>query len=612
MGSSLDSVQLHLVDSAEDAGQLMTWLSTVQGALAVDTETTGLSQERDHVRLIQVGDDTHGWAMRSDRWGGVFDEVTRRWDGEYVLHNSSFDVGLLGKWGNDLDRSHCVDTMLMAHVLHPNESKALKRLSNKYIDPRASAMQRSLDEAIGKSGGWTWATIPIVTEGPLAVYWQYAALDTVLTRKLHDILRPRVEAESPAAFQLENSVIWPVFNMERRGAKVDREYTERFSDQFLKHVAELEAWCLENYGVKAGSNQDVIKILQGEGIEFTKLTAAGSLSLDKEVLAGIDHPLARAVLGRRKVQKLQSTYLRRFLEYTEYDGLLHPGINTVGLSQRAEVDSSAEIGVRTSRMSMDTPNLQQLPRHGTSPAADVVRNCIVTRYNEGSLLMCDFDQVEMRIMAHLSEDPRMLEAFHQPLDFFTTMGRDIYGDLTFQKSDPRRQIIKNSGYAKAYCAGIETFARTAQIPETEAARFMARFDSLYPGVDRFIRNTIDEVEKRRTTEGELYTRSPLTNRKLVPDDRRAYSAVNYKIQCMAAEIFKSKILELDAAGLGEFMILPVHDEIILDVPAENRADVITTLRDVMNDHQLLSVPLTAGLAEGKRWGEKKELEWDTV
>ena len=114
--------------------------------------------------------------------------------------------------------------------------------------------------------------------------------------------------------------------------------------------------------------------------------------------------------------------------------------------------------------------------------------------------------------------------------------------------------------------------------------------------------------ERYRSEGMAYTRSPLTNRKFVGEPGKAYKLVNFTIQGMAAEIFKTKLLELDAAGLGDALRLPVHDEVIIEVDDADVPDAVQTLRDVMNDNEILSVPFTAGVAQGKSWGKKEECD----
>lgn len=609
---ALEGTELHLVDSVDEAGALMRWLGERPdqlGAIALDTESTGLSPERDRVRLVQVSDDQTGWAIPFERWGGVVEEIVRKWTKRYRMHNATFDVSMLDSEGIPIPRHLVDDTRLAGHVLEPTESTALKNQASRHVDARAASLQRALDEFMNQ---WTWATVPIEAEGPASIYWQYGALDAILTFQLADIHLTRVQQEAPKAYELELGVSFVVSDMERRGARIDREYTELNSEAFLRFIDESDNWCDYHYGVKPGSSQKVLEILQRETTyEFTVRTKSGALSLDKDVLHDIirktQHPLAQTVLSRRQVQKLQSTYLRRFLEYSRWDGFLHPNINSVGGSGKATGAAEGLYGVRTGRMSMDQPNLQQLPRRSEeNTLAAVVRNCVIPR-EDHVLVMSDFDQIEMRVLAHLAQDEAMRQAFLSDVDFFTSMARNIFQDETIVKKDPRRQTTKNSGYAKAYGAGAAKFALTAGISIEEAQGFLARFDALYPGV-RQLQSKVDQVSRqRRAQEGVPYVRSPFTNRRHVADDGREYALLNYLIQGSAAEILKMKLLELDAAGLGEYMILPVHDEVIFDVPSDVEQDVIKTIREVMNDDQLCSVPITAGVARGQRWGEKEDV-----
>lgn len=614
---SLDGVQLHLVDSVDEAANMMRWLGTLRShRIGYDTETTGLSPETDRVRLVQISDDHTAWAIPFERWGGVVEELVHKWDGEYDMHNAPYDRRMTAVEGIEIPIHKIHDTRLMGHVLEPTESTALKNQASRHIDSRAALLQRKLDDLFSKNY-WDWSTVPIVAEGDAAIYWQYGCLDPILTYQLRDYHYPRVQAIAPQAYDLELAVAWVIERMERRGAKIDRDFTQENSELFLQYVDQSTKWCIDNYGVKPGTNKDIIDILVREtGYEFQQRTDSGALSLDKNVLDDVirktGHPLAETVLTRRRIQKLQSTYLRRFLEYSEYDGFLHPHINSIGGSSKKKGTSEGLYGVRTARNSMDTPNLQQLPRKSESnPPAIVVRNCIVARDDDHDLLMCDFDQIEMRVLAFLSQDPGLIGAFHQPDDFFTTLARDMYRDPDLLKKDPRRQLMKNAGYAVSYGAGPEKFGLTAGISTEDAFVFMNQLHAKYPGI-KWMQNEVERISReRKTTEGISYVRSPLTGRLHVADDNRNYALVNYLIQGTAAEILKIKLLELDAAGLGQFMILPVHDEVILDVPRTEQPWVIDSLRGIMNDTTLFAsanVPITASVAMGKRWGEKQDLE----
>lgn len=607
----LDNVQVHLVDSFAVASDLFRWLGERHpDGIGIDTETTGLSRERDRVRLVQFGDARTGWAVPLDGWRAFVAEVIARWRGTWNTHNGPYDLGMLRAEGIDLPTSQIDDTRNMAHVLSPVGSLALKKLSVQHVDPRAAIGQQLLDEAIGKHGGWTWATVPIDYEP----YWFYAGLDPVITTQLKSVLKPRVLAEAPESYALELAVQWITERMERRGVRVDRPYCQQMYDDLTRYVADAEAWCRSAYDVYPGSTSKVIEVLQRDGVVLTKRTRGGDLSLDKEVLqeviAATGHPLAQVVLGRRQAQKIASTNMGAYLELSAFDGLVHASINTIGGYAKSQFESGGQGGVRTGRMSMSDPNLQNVPTR--TKEGRKIRDAFVAR--EGHVwIKSDFSQIEMRLMALLSNPfhPGLREAFAAPGDFFVNMAKQIFDDPTFVKSDPRRQYVKNGGYAKLYGAGIDKFKDTAGISFDQAAHFMASFDRAYPGVNKFQRDVERQARETLRDEGEAYVRSPLTNRKFVGDERSLYKLVNYLIQGVAAEVMKRKIVEADAAGLGPYMLFPVHDEIDLDVPRDVADDVRATLRTVMNDDQIIApIPLTSAISVGERWGSLvEEEEW---
>lgn len=589
--NDLNQVKVHLVDDVDTAFEMMRWLS-LQETIAVDTETTGLDTHKDKVRLVQIGSRLEGWAIPWERWNGVFHDIIRRFRGIYIAHNAKFDVAMLDAAGACLPRDRIVDTRIMHHILYPTRSSALKSIATRLVDPRAAHAQKKLDEAISSRGGWTWADVPIDFEP----YWSYGALDTVLTHRILDILGEEIyQQDAMKAFEIENTVQWSILKMEQRGVHIDVSYAKKYQQEFNDYCTHVEKWCRDEYGISPGSNKDVIRILNDEGVDFTKTTKGGSLSLDKEVLEGIEHPLAQAVLQRRQLQKLASTYLRHYIEEIDENNCIHPTIN--------------QLGTRTSRMSMQQPNFQNLPRRSESNKfAQIIRNCVNSRYDDGALFMCDFDQIEMRAIAHLSKDQGLINAFNGPDDFFITLARSIYNDNTItDKKDPRRQVTKNAGYAKIYGAGIPKFALTAGIPEQQARFVMQTFDKLFSKVPAFQKRIQHEAMRTRNETGDMgFVQCPLTGRIHHADIGKEYALVNYVTQGFAAQLFKMKIIELDYAGLDEFMILPVHDEIILDVPCNEQSNVVTTLNDIMNDDTIISVPVTAGISYGKRWGEKED------
>lgn len=593
---SLDDVNVHLVDNVETAYECKRWLSTCH-KVAVDTEAQGLDKDSHRARTVQLGDAQRAYVIpiEWDGWGALAIELLTQFEGEFILHNCTYDDAMLYnalKIRLPRDRTH--DTRFQAHVLESTGSLALKSLAKRHVDRRAGALQDDLTDVFAK-GGWTWATIPWNMEQ----YWLYAGLDTILTYQLDEVQRPRVLAEAPASYELELAVAWVCERMERRGVRVDREYTERFAGELSTYVDQVEAWCQVEYGVYPGSNQAVVTRLQRDNVHFYEYTEAGRLKLDKHVLGAIDHPLAQAVLGRRRAQKMVSTYLSNYLKMSERDGRVHPSINTVGGTGKNPFEPGGSSGVRTGRMSSSNPNIQNVPIRGS--ASTKIRRCFVP--DEGhAWIKADFSQIEMRAMAHAAQDERMIDAFRSEGDFFVNLGRDIFHEPDFQRSDPRRQLIKNGGYAKIYGAGIEKFAATAGVTEEVAGEFMRDFDRTFPGVPAWIRRIEREARQRLNEEGEAYVRSPLTNRRHVADGDKLYPLVNYYLQGLAGEILKMAIVEADQAGLGDYMLFPVHDEVDLSAPLNELDDVLATVRDVMSYDDLLDVPITSSIEVGAHWG----------
>lgn len=593
----LDDVQVTLIDSIDEAWEFTRWLST-KDEVAFDTETTGLDLQRDRVRLVQFGDEQRAWVVPFERWSGLVHDVVRRYDGWYNMHNAPYDVGMCANHGVKIPIHRVRDTRFMLHVLESTGSLALKNAAKKIVGPHAVVGQEKLHDVLTKRGGWTWETIPYDFEP----YWFYAGIDTVLTMRVKNELWPRVELDAPRSYDLEMAVAWVTAKMQRNGVRVDREYTSQFRASLLAYVDQVESWCKTHYDVYPGSNRDVAQKLLDQGVELTKRTKTG-WCMDKDVLSELTHPLAQATLGRRQAVKLVSTYLDHFLELSQADGRIHPSINTVGGTGKSVFESGGSSGVRTGRMSMNNPNLQNVPVR--TKEGKKVRNCFIA--GEGrTWVKADFDQIEMRLLAHLTGEPKMINAFRAEGDFFVNMARDLFNDPDFQKSDPRRQFVKNGGYAKIYGAGIDKFSKTAGATFDEGAAFMRRFDGMYPAVPSWIKQVERLGQRRLDDEGSAYVRSPLTGRRHVADAGRLYTLVNYLIQGTAGEILKMKIVECDQAGLDAYMTLPVHDEIDFDVPTTELDSVITTIRDVMNDDQLLSVPVTTSVEVGQRWGSVSE------
>lgn len=605
MSDGLDGVELHIVDSVEKAASFLTWLSERRphNAISIDTETGELpGNDKKHafspwhgqLRLVQVGDGMQGWSIPWQEWGGVFYEAMNKFDGMIVCHNIAFEAKwfeIASNWSLPWERAH--DTMIMSQIIAPTESAALKRLTRQYVDPKAASLQAHLDEEMHKNG-WTWGTVPTNFEP----YWAYGALDTVLTMRLFDQFwkdcGPAGAYSIP--YELEMAVRKIATRMEINGATVDLDYSQQQFDRLQKYGEDIREWGQKTYGKSITSNIQLVRIFEEQlDAEVSELTASGQKSVSKKQLQIFSRDgspevkqLADTVLEQRKADKLANTYFKNFLE-SNIDGVLHPQIRT--------------LAARTGRMSIQEPALQTLPSGDA-----LVRRAFVPKSEDHVIIASDLDQVEFRLTANLSEDKDLIELFNEADrtggDVFTEIMRQVYKDETAQKSDPRRKLIKGVVYGKLYGAGVQTMALTAGVPDAQMKEVVDAFDGNYPGVKQMSQAIEDVGMRRLRAEGVGYVKTR-TGRRLPCDDDRVYSLTNYLIQASAAEVFKQNLVKLDNADLTDYLIVPVHDEIVMQVPKNEVAEVMPVVQECMTSRDGWEVPLTAGVdGPFDNWGAK--------
>lgn len=603
--ADLSGVRLELVDSVAKAAEMMRWLGErrPEETLGVDIETgefagrpkdDALSPWHGRIRLAQIGDGMSGWAVPWAGWSGVFLEAVKKFEGSFLIHNSAFDTRWLtlhSDWEIPWHRLH--DSMIASRIISPTESAALKRLTSKYVDPRAAMLQSLLDDKM-RENGWTWGTVPIT----LQEYWSYGALDTVLAVRMWEKLGVDVRPGGPYAdvYDLEMAVRRICTQMELNGARIDIPYAEEQYQAMLDRSQAIKDWAKDAYGASIGSPKQLGDVFETTlGAEFTEFTPGGSRRTDKiqmqkfirDYKGTAIEQLADAVLKSRKAEKLASSYFKNMLTMN-VDGVLHPSINT--------------LAARTSRMSIQEPALQTLPKRDK-----VVRKGFIPRTEDEVIMSCDLEQVEARVFSHLSGDEGLIALFNfcdtSGEDFFTQIGREVYSEPGMTKEDARRQLLKNMMYGRLYGAGVAKMAVTAGVPEVQMKRVNDSFDSRFPGMKNLM-NTIEQLGlKRLRDEGQAYVLTG-SGRRLPADEDKVYTLVNYLIQGTSAEVLKLNILKCDAAGLTPYLIVPVHDELVLSVPKSEQEEVGATLQECMTTREGWTVPLLAGAPSvGSRWGE---------
>jgi DNA polymerase I len=603
--TGLGDVKLHLVDNVDTAREFIAWLSERRphNAISIDTETgenpggerkDALSPWHGQLRLVQVGDGMTGWAIPWKEWAGVFYEAMDKFDGPIVCHNIAFEArwfDVHSTWKMPWERAH--DTMIMAHIIDPLGSGALKRLASLYVDGRAAAMQETLDTSLA-TNGWTWGTVPTNFQP----YWAYGALDTVLTMRIWEQFWEKCGPGQPyhRAYELEMAARKIVTRMEINGARIDLDYSKKKFDELTSYAESVKDWAKKTYnGVSITSNIQLVRLFESLGAEITSLTPSGQKSADKDQLAFLAisgnadvKNLADVVLKQRKADKLANTYFANFLN-DNVNGFVHPSVKT--------------LGARTSRMSIQNPALQTLPKGDAT-----VRTAFIPKDKDHVIITSDLDQVEFRMFASLSKDPNLITLFNRAdatgSDPFTEIGREIYNDPTMQRSDKRRNLIKGTVYGRLYGAGVAKQALTAGVAEPQMRQVSDAFDTRFPGMAFFQRQIEDAGMRRLKSEGQGYVYT-WTGRRLPCDEDRAYTLVNYLIQGGAAEVFKANLIKLDQADLTELLIVPVHDEIVLNAPREDAQEIMKVVKECMTTSDGWDVPLTAGIdGPMETWGDK--------
>jgi DNA polymerase-1 len=404
-------------------------------------------------------------------------------------------------------------------------------------------------------GGWTWETIPL--DNP--VYLQYAAQDARLTARLYGAL----DAFGPSRklMEFEAQILRACARMERRGILVDREYTEKLGAKMQTEQYDWEDKARELGIANVRSPAQVRKALG--------LDSADEEALRPLVLAG--NPLAVAVKEAKRRAKWRAAYVAKFLSESDVDGRLHAGIRP--------------LQARTGRMSISSPPLQQLPASDS-----VIRSCLIA--DEGQVMLSvDYQAIEMRVAAALSGDKKMLDAI-QSGDIHGVTAATVFGQGYTPK---QRTLAKTIGFATLYGAGVAKLAVQAGCSEDEAREIRSGFLRAYPG----LRTMANRLSKEAESRGFIITAS---GRRLIVEKDRGYAALNYSLQSVARDLLCQALIQVEDDGLGEHLLLPIHDELLCSAPATQARDIGERIARSMAT-ELNGVPIETSLKVGGRsWG----------
>lgn len=560
-----------LVETWEEASAFRRWLGERRPILAIDTETTGLEWwTPNFLRTTQFGDGEQAFVLPQEWWGKLVKDSIENYDGDIVAHNAKFEYHAFESAGIRMPTKRLQDTQFLGWLSNPAERAGLKPLSIKYIHP-AAGFPEYLKDKYFRENKVSWHNCPI----DALPYWFYGGFDPIITARMWDELQPY----RGQAYDLEMELLPLVCRMESAGMAIDHDYVSTMRAEWREEMDVLLARCRE-YGLdNPGSGPQLEAVLRFNGWEPQDFTDTGRAKLDKGILAGIPHELGDLVIRYKRLQKWDSSYLRNFQDWDD-DGRIHGNIK--------------QCEARTGRMSVVNPALQTIPR------GPVIRNAFIPG-DGASLITVDYAQIELRLLAHFSQDPRMIEQFRAGYSLHKLLATQLWGESYDLE---QYSITKNSWFSKAYGASVETFANTAGIPVEKAQGIYDGLDLEYPGISRLMNEVIDVGKTRAKLEGVGYVE--LFDGTRLPSDLGAeYALTDYLLQGTAAKILKRAAVHLDNAGLGDYMRMFVHDEVIFEVPTGEVEEFVPAAVELMSDPDTYLVPIEveATVCPGS-WGSK--------
>lgn len=403
--------------------------------------------------------------------------------------------------------------------------------------------------------------------------------------------------------QVEMPLIEVLANIEREGLALDREVLLSLSREVDKNLEKVEEEIFRIGGRKFNLNspQQLRKVLFEElKIAPLKKTKTG-FSTDEEVLKKLaqQHPIAQFLLQYRELRKLKSTYLTPFLKAVESENSrLYTKFN--------------QVGTQTGRLSSLSPNLQNIP--AKSEFSRGVRKAFISSFREGLILSCDYSQIELRVLAHFSEDKTLLKAFRSDADIHTYTASLLFSVPEEEVAPHQREIAKRVNFGIIYGMSPYGLAKELDISTEEAEAFIENYFLRYPQVKEFIEKTYSEAEKRgyiKTILGRIRYLEGIasSNRQLKEFARR--QAINSPIQGSAADIIKMAMVSIwhkfREHNLNSKMIMQIHDELVFDVKKDELEEVKKIAKEKMENVIELKVPLKVNLKVGKNWLELRDV-----
>jgi DNA polymerase-1 len=506
-----------------------------------------------------------------------------------IGHHLKYDAHIFANHGIAL-QGWRFDSMLASYVLNPTATRHnMDDVARLYLGHLTTTFEDIAGKGVKQL---KFNQIPLETAAA------YAAEDAHITYRLYQVLSDQLKA-SPELWQLLEQVELPTAQvltaMEARGIQLNPEFLQKLSAEFELAMQgyEQQAIALAGQSFNIASPKQVGEILYDTlAIKGGKKTASGQYSTSEAVLEKIEHPIAQHILDYRSLAKLKSTYTDRLVEQADAN------------SQRVHTSYHQAV-TTTGRLSSSDPNLQNIPIRGE--IGRQLRKAFIAPQGR-RLLAADYSQIELRLMAHFSQDPALVEAFQQGQDIHRATAAEVLGiDVAEVSSDQRRQA-KAVNFGLLY--GMSEFGLIRQLgfSREESQSYIKQYFQRYPGIYDYMQRTRQLAQEQGFVETllgrRLYT-PDIQARNVMQRKAAERAAINAPLQGSAADIIKLAMIQIEQQLPAQqgVLLLQVHDELVFEVNQQDVAEVKALVKHCMESVVQLSVPLVVDVGEGLNWQE---------
>src|ERR1700761_1715720 len=602
-GKNINNVEheYHLADTKEKRAELVAELKQ-QKTICFDTETTGTDANNcELVGLSFAIKHHHGWyvPVRADQKEAQaiveeFKPVLEDGNIGKIGQNIKFDVLML-KWYGVEVKGALFDTMLAHYVLDPDTRHNMDVMSENYL----GYSPVSITELIGPKGKAQGSMRDVEIEK----IKEYAAEDADITLQLHHVFEPKVkQAEAEKLINdIECPLIYVLADMEYEGVRIDHGTLAEFSKELEGDIIKLEKTVYE----KAGVRFNIASPKQLGEVLFEKLmldpkakkTKTGQYQTGEDVLLSLaaKSDIVRDILDYRQLQKLKSTYVDALPQ------MVNPKTGRVHTSYNQAIAA-------TGRLSSTNPNLQNIPIR--TERGREVRKAFIPRDSGHIIVSADYSQIELRIIAEISKDANMMDAFVQNLDIHTATAANVYGVALDQVSSDQRRNAKAVNFGIIYGQSAFGLSQSLGIPRKEAAEIIENYFAQYPGIKQYMNDTMNFARENGYVCTLMGRRRYLRDINSANQTVRGFAernAINAPIQGSAADMIKIAMInihrEFKAHKFDSRMTMQVHDELVFDVHKNEIELVKPIILENMKNAIKTTVPIMVEIGTGLNWLE---------